>query len=300
MLHVPVFIRQNPQIFGVFSYDLHLEFLPLRSHYSAQWELARPSCFVVEYCQALLDCICWCIIRLIDIFEKYLDSRSCEILAYHTHSWEPKKGQRMKLGRRKSYLKKRWEGVADHIIVSSSVPNLLYYAYFVCFLFRSLYLDCHWPHLNSRLFQMPTHRLTNRQIPLLYLRQLPILLLLHLPHFYKPLTLLKDNSEQLLIALCHNFYQIDQLIYTLLVKTHWTFGGAKEHYCLYFWGTLHPPKTGVRKLNFFSVSNSTHDCHLELFRFSAARSSSGSQPSTPLTSPPVHTPSSSFFSVATG
>jgi 1-phosphatidylinositol-3-phosphate 5-kinase len=39
---------------------------------------------------------------------------------------------------------------------------------------------------------------------------------------------------------------------------------------------------------------------LELFRFSTARSSSGSQFSTPLNSPPEQTPSSSFFSVATG
>ena len=75
-----------------------LRFTPwIRSHYSTQWELARPSCFEVEYCQVLLDCICRCIIRLINIFEKYLDSRSCEILAYHTYSWEPKKGRRMKL-----------------------------------------------------------------------------------------------------------------------------------------------------------------------------------------------------------
>ena len=40
---------------------------------------------------------------------------------------------------------------------------------------------------------------------------------------------------------------------------------------------------------------------MELFKFSTARSSTGSQSSTPLTSPPEqHTPSSSFFSVATG
>ena len=51
----------------------------------------------------------------------------------------------------------------------------------------------------------------------------------------------------------------------------------------------------------FHLSNSTPDYRMELFKFSTARSSSGSQPSTPLTSPPEHTPSSSsFFSVATG
>jgi 1-phosphatidylinositol-3-phosphate 5-kinase len=67
--------------------------------------------------------------------------------------------------------------------------------------------------------------------------------------------------------------------------------------------SLHPLKTGVRNLNFFfffpPLSNSTPDYQLELFKFSTARSSSsGSQPNTPLTSPPEHTPSSSssFFS----
>ena len=43
--------------------------------------------------------------------------------------------------------------------------------------------------------------------------------------------------------------------------------GKGAYYCSYFWGILHPTKTGVRKLNFFSVSNSTPENQLELFRF---------------------------------
>ena len=79
-----------------------------------------------------------------------------------------------------------------------------------------------------------------------------------------------------------------------------------EHYCSYFEVFFILPKTGVRNLNFFFLppflfSNSTPDYQMELFKFSTARSSSGSQLSPPLTSPPEHTPSSSsFFSVATG
>ena len=52
---------------------------------------------------------------------------------------------------------------------------------------------------------------------------------------------------------------------------------------------------------FFSpLPNSTPDYQVELFKFPTARSSSGSQPGTPLTSPAEDTPSPSFFSVATG
>lgn len=49
------------------------------------------------------------------------------------------------------------------------------------------------------------------------------------------------------------------------------------------------------------TSNSTPDYQLELFKIPMARASSGSRPNTPLASPPEHTtPTSSFFSVATG
>ena len=66
-----------------------------------------------------------------------------------------------------------------------------------------------------------------------------------------------------------------------------------EHYCSYSEVFLHPSKTEVRKFELFS--NSTPDYRLELFKFSTGRSSSESQPSTPLTSPPEDTPSSSSF-----
>ena len=44
------------------------------------------------------------------------------------------------------------------------------------------------------------------------------------------------------------------------------------------------------------LPNSTPDYQLELFKISTARSSSGSQSSTPPISLPEHVPSSSFFS----
>ena len=213
--------------YGVFSYDLHLEFLPLRSHYSPQWELARPSCFKVECCQALLDCIYRCINHLIDIFEKYLDSRSCEILAYHTYSWEPKKGWKMKLELHREIS--RSGGKVLLIILIKlwvfSAPNLLYDIMLILFVYCLEALDRE--DADTFLTQKPLPRLpsttpNSRPLSIYRLTNHRFLSCTYAnyqffhsytyhqhSHFYNPTpTLLKDNSEQLLMALRHNIHQI--------------------------------------------------------------------------------------------
>ncbi|KAF8797636.1 hypothetical protein BYT27DRAFT_7265512 [Phlegmacium glaucopus] len=157
---------------------------------------------------------------------------------------------------------------------------------------------------------------------------------------FQPPTPLKDNSEQLLTALRHNFHQIEQSLYTQLAKTpddslnevRSTFlsTGRGTQKRLKAWQKKHlGPKAKllgelvaeepmwwgkechvvpganiiVREDDWGSIiahTLSTPDYHLELVNISTTRSSSGSHPSTPLASPLQHTPSSSFFSVATG
>ena len=110
MLHgVPIFIRQNPRIIGVFSYDLHLEFDHTTPSSENSPDLPASRLNVVRHFSTVSVDVSFAL-------SISLRSISTPDRARYWRTTHTLGNQRRVGGVAQRNLKKWWEGVADHII----------------------------------------------------------------------------------------------------------------------------------------------------------------------------------------